>query len=178
MLKNAKFEKFDNVEQGKNAQQNNGNEQPLTDGTVVIDSREEENLSGESKLVLDAYKYAMDDEPVIYLTGHAFQKDNIPLTEKVTKFYTEKYNSVVNHPELGEVKLDLEGVKASLGHGIGKEKAAAYAAVPQLIEKGKIFNRQTNWINRGYDTVVMSAPLGMNGIPYIGEVVVEQRPNR
>ena len=79
---------------------------------------------------------------------------------------------------MGEVKLDLEGIKDSLGHGLGKEKAAAYAAVPQLIEKGKIFSRTKNWKNRGYDTVVMVAPLEINGTPYIGEVVIKQGTDR
>ena len=120
----------------------------------------------------------MNGEPVARLTGQEFQKDGTPLTEKVTRFYQERYNGKAVHPELGEVKLDLEGVKDSLGHGIGSIKAAAYAAVPQMIENGKIFDRQKNWKERGYDTVVMAAPLEIGGVPYVGEVIVEQRPNR
>ena len=38
--------------------------------------------------------------------------------------------------------------------------------------------RQLNWKNRGYDTVVMLAPLKINGIDYIGEVVVKQGNER
>ena len=151
-------------------------------GNTVLFSKqgdlESEITEEQKKIILDAYDYAMNGDPVIELIGNEFQKDGIPLTEKVTKYYQEQYNGIAIHPELGEVKLDLEGVKDSLGHGIGKIKAAAYAAVPKLIEKGKIFDRQKNWKNRGYDTVVMIAPLKINGVDYIGEVVVEQRPNR
>ncbi len=138
----------------------------------------EEITESQRKEILDAYDYAMTGAPVAELTGNEFQKDGIPITQKVTEFYKKKYNSVAIHPELGEVKLDLEGVKDSLGHGIGRIKAAAYAAVPQLIKNGKIFSRENNWKGRGYDTVVMLAPLKINGIDYVGEVVVEQRPNR
>ncbi len=130
------------------------------------------------KETIEAYKYAMTGEPVSKLSGTEFQKDNIPLTEKVPAYFVEKYNGIAVNPELGEVKIDAEGVKDSLGHGIGRIKAAAYAAVPQIIEKGKICNRQKNWKDRGYDTVVIVAPVEIAGIPYVGEVVVEQRTNR
>ena len=96
----------------------------------------------QKKEILEAYNYAMNGRPAAKLTGKEFQKDNVPLTKKVTQHYKEKYNGIVVHPELGEVCLDLEGVKDSLGHGIGRIKAAAYAVVPQLIKNGKIFDRQ------------------------------------
>ena len=109
-------------------------------GNTVLFSKqgdlESEITEEQKKIILDAYDYAMNGDPVIELIGNEFQKDGIPLTEKVTKYYQEQYNGIAIHPELGEVKLDLEGVKDSLGHGIGKIKAAAYAAVPKLIEKG------------------------------------------
>lgn len=144
-----------------------------------ISAMQSEEFSEEQKKeIRAAYDYAMNGDPVAKLTGKEFQKDDTPLTEKVTRYYAEKYNGVVSHPELGEVKLDLEGVKDSLAHGIGSIKAAAYAAVPQMIQKGKIFDRQKNWKNRGYDTVVMVAPLEIGGVPYVGEVVVEKRQNR
>ena len=51
----------------------------------------------------------------------------------------------VRSPQLGEVRLDLEGVKDSLGYGIGREKSAAFAAVPDIIRKGTVFDRQSRW---------------------------------
>lgn len=154
-----------------------GRGQPLFQGENP--TAESEDISPEQEQeIRAAYEYAMNGEPVARLTGEEFQKDDVPLTEKVTRLYKEKYGGKATHPELGDIKLDLEGVKASLAHGIGRVKAAAYAAVPQLIEKGKIVDRQTNWKGRGYDTVVMVAPLEIGGVPYVGEVVVEKRSNR
>ncbi len=132
----------------------------------------------QEKDIREAYDYVMNGEPVARLTGEEFQKDGVPLTEKVTLFYREQYDGKAVNPELGEVKLDAEGVKDSLGHGIGRIKAAAYAAVPQMIEKGKIFDRQKNRKGRGYDTVVIAAPLEIGGLPYAGEVIVKQHGKR
>ena len=116
--------------------------------------------------------------PIHSLTGTEFQKDGVPLTEKVTAFWKEKHNGFAVNPTLGTVRLDREGVKDSLGHGIGSLKSAAYAAVPSVIERGIIFDRQTNWKNRGYDTAVLAAPITIGDKEYICEVVVETRPNR
>ena len=130
------------------------------------------------KEAIDAYRYAMHGASVAELSGNEFQKDNIPITDKVTAYFAEQCNGVAVNPEIGAVRLDREGVKDSLGHGIGRIKAAAYAAVPQIIENGKICDWQENWKGRGYDTVVIVAPLEIAGKPYIGEVVVQQRTNR
>lgn len=112
------------------------------------------------------------------LTGKEFQRDGVPLTEKVTAYWQEKHGGVATNATLGEVKLDREGVKDSLGHGIGSLKSAAYAAVPSVIERGIIFDRQTNWKNRGYDTAVLAAPITIGGKEYICEVVVKTGKDR
>lgn len=65
-----------------------------------------------------------------------------------------------------------------MGHGIGALKAAAFYAVPEVIQKGKVFDRQQNWKGRGYDTAVLAAPISIADKEYICEVIVEQRPNR
>ena len=112
------------------------------------------------------------------LTGKEFQKEGVPLTEKVPAWYDEMFRGVVRSPELGDVRLDLEGVKDSMGHGIGREKSAAFAAVPDIIRKGTVFDRQSNWKGRGYDTSVISAPVRIGDTDYAGEVVVKTGKDR
>lgn len=126
----------------------------------------------------DAYERIMTMPPVTALTGQEFQKDGVPLTEKVTKFWKEQFNGIAISPELGEVRLDLEGVKSSIGHGIGSLKSAAFACVEDVIRSGIVFDRQENWKGRGYDTAVIAAPVTIKDVEYICEVVVEQRSNR
>lgn len=126
----------------------------------------------------DAYERIMAMPPVTALTGQEFQKDGVPLTEKVTKLWKEQFNGIAISPELGEVRLDLEGVKSSIGHGIGSLKSAAFACVEDVIRNGIVFDRQENWKGRGYDTAVIAAPVTIKDVEYICEVVVEQRSNR
>ena len=115
---------------------------------------------------------------VTEITGKEFQSDGVPLTDKVPAYWQGSYQGGVVSPELGRVVLDKEGVKSSMGHGIGALKAAAFYAVPEVIQKGKVFDRQQNWKGRGYDTAVLAAPISIAGKEYICEVIVEQRPNR
>ena len=126
----------------------------------------------------DAYERIMTMPPVTALTGQEFQKDGVPLTEKVTKLWKEQFNGIAISPELGKVRLDLEGVKSSIGHGIGSLKSAAFACVEDVIRNGIVFDRQENWKGRGYDTAVIAAPVTIKDLEYICEVVVEQRSNR
>lgn len=106
------------------------------------------------------------------LTGKEFQKDGVPLTEKVPAWYDEQFQGVANSPDLGDVRLDLEGVKDSIGHGIGREKSAAFAAVPDIVRRGTVFDQKSNWKGRGYATSVIAAPVRIGDTDYAGEVVV------
>ena len=126
-----------------------------------------------------AVRDAIMSMPIVTeITGKEFQSDGIPLTDKVPAYWQGAYQGGVVSPELGRVVLDKEGVKSSMGHGIGALKAAAFYAVPEVIQKGKVFDRQQNWKGRGYNTAVLAAPISIAGKEYICEVIVEQRPNR
>ena len=61
---------------------------------------------------------------------------------------------------------------------MGREKAAAYAAVPYIIHHGIVYDRQSNWKQRGFDTAVIIAPIEIGGERYAGEVVVKRLPTR
>lgn len=123
-----------------------------------------------------AVDWVMSSEPVAKLSELMFQKgESGNLVDRVLKYWGNRIT--VSHPELGAVILDKEGVKSSIGHGIGREKASGFALVPQIIENGRIVSRETNWKNRGYDTAVIAAPIQMGGVDYIAEAVVAQRPS-
>ncbi|MBS5507603.1 MAG: hypothetical protein KHX31_03115 [Akkermansia sp.] len=119
-----------------------------------------------------AVEKIMTMEPVASISGQEFQPDGRKLTEKVSEFWNEKYQGVAVHPEIGEVKLDVRGVKASIAHGIGGLKAAAFALVHDVIEQGVIVEHAPNWKGRGDDSFVIAAPVTIKGEEYICEVVV------
>ncbi len=47
-------------------------------------------------------------------------------------------------------------------------------AVKEVIENGKIFSREINWENRGYDSAAIVAPINIGEKEYICEVIVKQ----
>lgn len=126
-------------------------------------------------------KAAMDflerTAPVANLTGQEFQKDGVRLTDKVSAYFNSIGN-VAQNEELGDVILDKDTVKASMSHGIGRLKASAFMAVKDVIENGFIFNRESNWKGRGYDTAVIVAPIKIGGGNYTCEVVVKKSDKR
>ena len=116
--------------------------------------------------------YLLHGKPVSGLTGNEFQKDKTPLTEKVGKFYQEKYGGEVTRDGFGKVVLDKRGVKDSLSHGIGRAKSAAFAAVPSIITDGRIISMNENWKGRNHDSYTFAAPVKIGTETYIGVVIV------
>lgn len=110
-------------------------------------------------------------KPVSSITGEEFRKGDTDLITQVEGFFAEQGNRAYN-PQLGEVVLDRRGVKSDIGHGIGRKKAAAFAAVPEVIAQGQVVDYQRNWKDRGYDTAVIAAPIQIGGQPYLAGVVV------
>ena len=122
-------------------------------------------------------KAAMDflekTAPVRELSGGEFQKDGVKLTEKVPAYF-KSIGNVARNDELGDVVLDLKGVEDSIAHGVGRLKSAAFMAVPDVIEKGFVFNREENWKERGWGTAVIVAPIKLGEDDYVCEVVVKK----
>lgn len=93
--------------------------------------------------------------------------------------YFESIGGEVENKTLGSVTLNSRGVKDSMAHGIGKEKAAAFKAVPEVIQNGLIVDWENNWKNRGYDSAIVSAPIeivnnGASDRYYVGVVVIRK----
>lgn len=110
-------------------------------------------------------------KPVTSIKSNVFQKGNTKLTDMVAQYFSSLGNNVFN-TELGDVELNKRGIKDSKAHGLGTLKAAAYKAVPRVIEKGKILDYQENWKNRSYDTVVLSAPILIDGIKHFMGIIL------
>ena len=105
------------------------------------------------------------------LSGNEFAKGSIGLPDQVDAFFA-KYNYTIENPDIGDVEINRRGAKDSIAHGIGRTKAASFAAVPYTIEKGKIIDYQKNWKGRQYDTIVLAAPISINNERYYQGVIV------
>lgn len=121
--------------------------------------------------VLQGIQTVAGMEPVAAVQGTEFAKGEVDLVTQVTNYFDSLGNMVFN-PQLGDVKLSRSGAKSDIAHGIGRKKAAAFAAVPSVLENGRVIDYQTNWKGRGYDTAVVAAPITIQGENYLAGVVL------
>ena len=125
-----------------------------------------------------ARDFVLEGKPVASLSGREFQKGEGALIDRVATFF-DSLGGYAESPVLGRVALQRKGVKSSVAHGIGAKKAAAFAAVKDVIEQGKVFDRNENWKGRGHDTAVIVAPIQIGTDQegredYVCEVVVKR----
>ncbi len=112
------------------------------------------------------------------MSGTEFAKGDTDLVTQVENYF-ESFGKTVNNSVLGDVEITARSAKDSIAHGIGRNKAIAFAAVPEVIRNGKIIDFQQNWKGRGYDTVVIAAPVTINKAPfYEGVIVIREKDNQ
>ncbi|AJE99632.1 hypothetical protein [Pandoraea apista] len=78
-------------------------------------------------------------------------------------------------PELGEVALDDRAVRDSMAHGMNPYKAAAFAAVKDVIEKGVVVLKSAH--GRDMTSAYVSAPVRIDGADDVVTVLVRKDPN-
>ncbi|WP_251616090.1 hypothetical protein [Senimuribacter intestinalis] len=122
---------------------------------------------------LDNMKAVANMKPVAVMIGNEFAKGQDDLITQVSRYF-DQIGNVAKNQILGDVELDRNGVKSSLGHGIGRNKAVAFTAVPKVIEQGQIIDAQYKWKGRSYDTVVLAAPISINKVDFYMGVVVNR----
>ena len=110
------------------------------------------------------------------MTGNEFAQSDKKLIDQVTEFFNSIGNKVFRK-NFGEVTLTRSGARDSISHGIGREKAIAFAAVPDVIEKGQVIDEQANWKGRRYDTVTFGGRIKIAGQDYDMGVIVKRYDN-
>ena len=130
----------------------------------------------EKKISLSAQQeFLLKGNPVVVLTGDEFRKkEGVTLTQQVTEYYNSLGGIAVS-PDYGDIMLDKQSVEDDFAHGVGRTKAIAYAAVPDIIEKGIIILPLGNH-KQGEKTLsaMIAAPLAIMADEYIGVVVIRQ----
>ncbi|MBR6287455.1 MAG: hypothetical protein IKR18_10840 [Bacteroidaceae bacterium] len=95
------------------------------------------------------------------------------MTDQVEEYF-KSIGGKAYSPFIGDVVLDRNGADDSLAHGMGRLKASAYAAVGNVIEKGIVIDADINHKGRGYNTVVIAAPVEIDNARHICMVVVRR----
>ena len=115
-------------------------------------------------------KYVANMKPVADLTGKEFAKGDTDLVTQVCEYFNSIGNKVES--KYGTIILNRTGVKSSISHGIGRKKAVAFKAVPDVIKNGRIIDYTNNYKKRGYDTAVISAPIHLGDEDYYVAAVI------
>ncbi len=114
----------------------------------------------------------LEGRAVAELRGDEFVPDGVPLTVKVPQWYRDHGVATVRVKGLGDVTLDERAVKDSLAHGIGRGKAAAFAAVPDVLRLGRIVASEPSAADPKMTATFIAAPLRMGGTDYVAVVLV------
>lgn len=132
--------------------------------------------------VLEQMREHIDDEvrnmkPVKTLKGTEFQaggSDTRKLKYRVIDFFNSIGNKVFRK-ELGNVTLNSAGARDATEHGYGPLKAAAFAAVPEVIRDGKMYG-PLDYEGHQYDSYLFIAPVTFEGSSrgdfYVGAIVM------
>lgn len=106
-------------------------------------------------------------EPVSVLKGDEFGKSERSLKDRVIEFYEQV--GKVHNEAVGDIFLTKDSVKDDIAHGVGRVKAITFAAVPDILREGKVLKYTKNWKNRGYDSVIIGAPIHIADGNYAGD---------
>ena len=144
-------------------------------GIEDIDNSEKyKNLPQELK---DAIDYIFTGKSVYDVKGDEFPNNGKNLNERVFNYYKENFNNVITVDNIGKIKLDKRSIKDSTFHGLSENKANAFAAVPYVLQQGKIVDvsKENNQNEKRY---LFVAPITLKGADYFCEVVVKSNKDR
>lgn len=108
------------------------------------------------------------------LSGNEFaSQPGRRLSDQIADFFAGLGNRVTRLG-FGDVALTRKGARDSIMHGISRNKAIAFSAVPDVIENGQVIDEQQNWKGRGYDSVTFGGRIRIGGQDYNMGVIVRK----
>ena len=113
------------------------------------------------------------NNPVIILSGDEFlPKKGITFAEQILNFFVSQGG--VAHSPWGDVLLDMKGIQSDKSHGVGRIKAASFAAIKDVLEKGVIILPLDYYATNGKKqmTGMIAAPILIGTDSFICVVVV------
>ncbi len=127
----------------------------------------------------DAVRQFLDGPAVASMRGDEVPK--VGKTADLVVWATEHFNShtesgVVNHPDLGQIRLDRKSAKDTLSHGYGKDKVQALYFLPDVLVRAKVLSTESR--KDGQIGYVLGAPVEIGGRPFVAAMVVTRVEGR
>lgn len=157
-------------EQIKSVDNHNPTENP--DIRYQLKGQEIKPFEMNKKQVLDNMKFVAGMEPVKSVRAGEFSEGEGRYTDKIAQYFSSI--GTVSNKVVGDVSLTRRGIKESWGHKGNYGKVDAFRAVPEVIKEGRVIDAQYDWKGRGYDTIVIAAPITIDEIPYFTAVVIKR----
>lgn len=118
-------------------------------------------------------------KPVARLTGEEFVKrPGESLAERVAEYFYREYGGSVERKGFGRILLNKRGVRNDILHGMSRMKAISFAAVPDVLTKGRMLRYVPNWKGRGYGTYAIGAPIEIANDRYLAIAIVNEVENK
>jgi hypothetical protein len=138
---------------------------------------EKGQLTGRLLDTLRANKAAIDEGGIIArMAGTEFAPGLKRTGDQVAEFFASIGNKVTRLG-FGDIALTKRGAKDSIMHGMSRNKAIAFSAVPAVIENGVVIDEQANWKGRGWDSVTFGGKIQIGEQTYDMGVIVRKYGN-
>lgn len=140
---------------------------------------EREDSADALKKLIGSISELENMDNVYELEGNEFSRiEGKSIVDQVLEEYNI-FGKKVTRDGFGDVVFTRAKIKGDVMHGLGRAKAIAFAAVPDVIRYGKQIDYQRNWKGRGYDTYIFAAPVNlMSKKIYMCVVVQKDFQNR
>lgn len=138
---------------------------------------EKGQLTGLLLDTLRANKAAIDEGGIIArMDGTEFAPGLKRTGDQVAEFFASLGNKVTRLG-FGDIALTKRGAKDAIMHGMSRNKAIAFSAVPAVIENGVVIDEQANWKGRGWDSVTFGGKIQIGEQTYDMGVIVRKYGN-
>lgn len=145
------------------------------EGRAAIESGETNNKTV-AEVIPMVDKHVSESEPISTVAQNVFESrgsGKTPLSDRVANWIKSRFPTGVHSKAInGNVIVDKRGIKNDIAHGVGEAKAATFAAVPDVLDKGTIVSRSDGSVKGR--SVTIAGKVMLNGSPVNVYCVVKQ----
>lgn len=161
-------------EQGQTLAQSQAQFEPQSQAQTQAQSSESKRFTGKLLDNLRENRDAIAEGGILAkMDGSEFAPSGKHIVDQVSEFFASLGNKVTRLG-FGDIALTRRGAKNSVSHGMGRNKAIAFSAVPTVIENGIVIDEQTNWKGRGTDSVTFGGRIQIGDKIYDMGVIVHK----
>lgn len=161
-------------EQGQTLAQSQAQFEPQSQAQTQTQPSESKRFTGKLLDNLRENRDAIAEGGILAkMDGSEFAPSGKHIVDQVSEFFASLGNKVTRLG-FGDIALTRRGAKNSVSHGMGRNKAIAFSAVPSVIENGIVIDEQTNWKGRGTDSVTFGGRVQIGDKIYDMGVIVHK----